>query len=417
MNNNTSTVTTAARELVAKAAEEAASAFEQVEKTARFNQEKVLEAFWAERVSEADLHGSTGYGLSDEGRDKLERVYARVFGAEAALVRPQIVSGTHALKLGLFGVLRPGDHVLFATGAPYDTLEEVVGIRPSPGSLAAFQVSHSMVPLTAAGEIDVDQVVHAILPNTKMVFFQRSRGYADRPALPLAQLAAAWQSIRQARNDVVIAVDNCYGEFVEQREPCDLGADLAMGSLIKNPGGGIAPTGGYVVGRADLIEEAAACLTAPGIGAEVGPTQGFLRLFYQGLFLAPHVVVQALKGSILAARVFEKLGFSVLPKWNEARADLILTVRFNDRERLLAFCEAVQASAPVDAFVRPYGAPMAGYASDVVMAAGAFIQGGSLEMSADAPLREPYIGYFQGGLTYEHVYIALERIATVFLDM
>lgn len=405
-----------AKRLVADAAKTVLPVLQRAEEMALRNQEKVLEAFWAERVAEADLHGSTGYGLDDEGRDKLERIYARVFGAKAALVRPQIVSGTHALKLGLFGALRPGDHVLFATGGPYDTLEEVVGIRATKGSLADWGVTHSIVELTADGQIDLAALRDALQPQTRVVFFQRSRGYADRPAQSIHTLADAFCQVHTWNKNLLVFVDNCYGEFVEGAEPCDVGADLAMGSLIKNPGGGVAPTGGYVVGRADLVEQAAACLTAPGIGAEVGPTQGFLRLFYQGLFLAPHTVGQAVKGAVLASCVFKSLGYDVAPDWQTPRCDLITTIRFANRDRLLAFCRGVQASAPIDSFVRPDGAPMAGYADEVVMAAGAFIQGGSLELSADAPLRDPYIGYFQGGLTYEHVYIALERIAATLLE-
>lgn len=403
--------TEAARTLVADAAREVSKAFERTERVARANQAKVLDAFWTERVSESDLHGTTGYGIGDVGRDKLERVFARVFGSEQALVRPQFVSGTHALKVGLFAIVRPGDEILFATGAPYETLEAVVGIRPTPGSLAEWGVSNTVVPLTADGAVDVSRVLASVHPRTRVVFLQRSRGYADRDALPLEAFTEVIASVRGAHPVVQIVVDNCYGEFVEEQEPCDVGADLVMGSLIKNPGGGIAPTGGYIAGRADLVDAAAAALTAPGVGAEVGPTEGFLRLFYQGLFLAPHTVGQALKGSILAARVFERLGFDVAPHWNETRADLIVRVAFGAKDKLLAFCEAVQASAPVDSFVRPFGAEMAGYANPVVMAAGTFIQGATLEMSADAPLKPPYRAYFQGGLTYEHVYITLERIA------
>lgn len=386
------------------------SVFTRIEEIARLNQRKVLEAFWQSKVSSVDLQGSTGYGLDDHGRDKLERIYAQVFGGESALVRPQVISGTHALKLGLFGVLRPGDHLLFATGSPYDTLEAVVGIRPAPGSLAEWGISHDIVPLQADGQIDIQAVMNLCKPNTRVVMFQRSRGYSDRKALSVDALLTAFEQVRARHPRAIIAVDNCYGEFVESREPSNVGADLVMGSLIKNPGGGIASTGGYIVGNTSLIEQVAAQLTAPGVGAEAGPTHDFLRPFYQGLFLAPHTVSQALKGSVLAACAFAELGFDVSPRWDEQRSDLVLSVSFHQPDRLLSFCQAVQASAPIDSYVVPTAAPMAGYGDDVVMAAGAFVQGGSLELSADAPMRAPYVGYFQGGLTYEHVYVALENI-------
>ncbi|MCL6516552.1 MAG: methionine gamma-lyase family protein [Alicyclobacillus sp.] len=402
--------------LVAACRREVQKRWAEVDELALANQRRVLEALWAEGVGAHDLNGSTGYGYGDEGRDKLERVFARVFGAQAALVRPQVISGTHALRLGLFGVLRPGDHLVFATGTPYDTLESVVGLRPAPGSLAEWGVSHTVVPLTEDGGVDIRRVMDALTPRTRAVFFQRSRGYSDRRALSVGDLEAAFGALRSALGDgLVLMVDNCYGEFVEDREPTHAGADLVMGSLIKNPGGGVAPTGGYVAGRAEYVQRAAEQLTAPGIGLEAGPSLGVLRLFYQGLFLAPHTVAQALKGSILAACVLERLGFEVSPRWQEPRSDLILSARFGDPRALLAFCQAVQSAAPVDAFVRLEAAPMAGYEDQVVMAAGTFIQGGSLELSADGPMRPPYTGYMQGGLTLEHVVIALERIAEAVL--
>lgn len=384
--------------------------FRDVEQIARENQRRVLDAFHLQRVSAADLQGSTGYGLDDMGRDKLERVYASVFGAEAALVRPQIVSGTHALRLGLFGVLRPGMKIVFATGQPYDTLLGVVGIRKTAGSLAEWGVQHLVVPLLPSGAVDVESVLAALDDRTAMVFFQRSRGYADRPALPVQTLARYFQEIRESNPDIVIAVDNCYGEFVERVEPCAVGADLAMGSLIKNPGAGWMTTGGYVVGRAALVEAAAAQLTAPGVAGDYGPTHDFLRPLFQSLFLAPHTVSQAVKGSLLAAYVLEQAGLSVSPRWNSERADLILAVTFGNPDDLLRFCRAVQSTAPIDAYVRPEAGAMPGYEDPVIMAAGTFVQGGSLELSADAPLRPPFIGYLQGGLTYEHVYLAVEQI-------
>ena len=385
-------------------------AFARAERIARHNQRRVLEAFWAEQVSAIDLQGSTGYGLDDLGRDKLERIYARVFGAEAALIRPQIISGTHALRLGLFAVCRPGDQIIFATGEPYDTLQAVVGLRAVPGSLGDWGVSAHVVPLLQDGRIDVESVIASSGPRTRLIMFQRSRGYAERPALSVETLAAAFAEVKRRCPGVLIGVDNCYGEFVEDREPTAIGADLAMGSLIKNPGAGIAPTGGYVVGRADIIEQAASQLYAPGLGGEMGPTHDLLRTFYQALFLAPHVVSQAVKASILAAYVFAELGLRVEPHWEQPRADLIVATEFGSSDRLLAFCRAVQACAPVDSHVRPEAGHMAGYADAVVMAAGTFMQGGSLELSADAPMRPPYIGYLQGGLTYEHAFLAIANI-------
>jgi cystathionine beta-lyase family protein involved in aluminum resistance len=390
---------------------EVAPAFQRVTEIAKINQKKVLEAFWAERVSALDMVGSTGYGLDDEGRDKLERMYARVFGAERALVRPQIISGTHALRLGLFGVCRPGDEIIFATGEPYDTLLGVIGHRKTVGSLAEWNVKSTIVPLSGDGTIDIPAVVNAISSRTKLVMFQRSRGYSLRPSIHLSILKEAFQEIRDVHPNVLIGVDNCYGEFVEPIEPTNIGADLAMGSLIKNPGAGIAPTGGYVVGTEHVIEQVAAQLTAPGVGAEAGPTHDLLRSFYQALFLAPHVVSQAVKGSILASYVFEKLGFPVHPKWQEPRTDLIVSTEFGSKGRLLTFCHAVQQSAPIDSYVVPEAGHMAGYEDDVVMAAGSFVQGGSLDLSADGPMRPPYIGYFQGGLTYEHAFFAILKIA------
>lgn len=398
-------------QVVLEAAEtEIDTVLKRIRRTAIENQKKVLRAFWEERVSATDLQGSTGYGFDDEGRDKLERIYARVFGTEAALVRPQIVSGTHAIRLGLFGILRPGNHLVFATGSPYDTLESVVGIRPTPGSLADWGVNYDIVALAANGRLDIENVVNSLRPETKVVMFQRSRGYSQRPALSVQELQEAFQSLRTIRPDIQLLVDNCYGEFVEEQEPTDVGADLVMGSLIKNPGGGLCPTGGYLAGTKDLIERAAGQLTAPGVGAEVGPTHDLLRNFYQGLYVAPHAVGQALAGSTLAANVFARCGLSCSPQWQDHRSDLILSVQFHSSKDLLGFCRAVQSAAPVDSFVVPQAAPMAGYDDAVVMAAGTFIQGGSLELSADAPLRPPYTVYFQGGLTYEHVRIAVEKI-------
>ncbi|QQE80978.1 methionine gamma-lyase family protein [Alicyclobacillus sp. SO9] len=397
-------------DLVGTAEAEIEPALKRIKKTTLDNQRKVLEAFWSERVSQADFNGTTGYGLDDEGRDKLERIYALVFRAPAALVRQQIVSGTHAIRLGLFGTLRPGNHIVFASGGPYDTLESVVGIRPTPGSLAEWGITYTIVPLTESGSLDVKAIKNAVKPETTVVMFQRSRGYSQRPALTIDELEQAFNNLSAYRPNLLFFVDNCYGEFVETREPVEVGAHLVMGSLIKNPGGGLASTGGYVIGEADLVEKAAAQLTAPGVGAEIGPSQHLLREFYQGLYMAPHTVGEALSGSVLAANVLARCGFKCSPVWDEPRSDLILSVEFDSADNLLLFCRAVQSAAAVDSFVVPQPAPMAGYDDEVVMAAGTFVQGGSLELSADAPLRAPYFGYIQGGLTYEHVRIAVENI-------
>jgi cystathionine beta-lyase family protein involved in aluminum resistance len=399
------------QELMRQCEAQIAPAFVRAEHIAKHNQEKVLRAFWAEKVGTIDLQGTTGYGIDDEGRDKLERIYARVFGTDAALVRPQIISGTHALSLGIFGVCRPGDHLVYATGTPYDTLQAVLGIRETVGSLAEWGITHSVVPLTEAGGLDMTEVLAAVTANTKLVMFQRSRGYANRRALDVGELQAGFATLRKAHPGIVIGVDNCYGEFVQEEEPTAVGADLAMGSLIKNPGAGIAPTGGYIVGKQHLIKRVAAQLTAPGVGAEMGPTHDFLRLFYQSLFLAPHTVLQAVKASILASSVFAALGFRTSPTWDTPRSDLIVATTFESPERLLAFCHAVQTSAPIDSYVRPVAGHMAGYEDEIIMAAGSFVQGGSLDMSADGPMRPPYTGYFQGSLTYEHAYLAITEIA------
>jgi len=381
------------------------------EAVALANQERVLEAFWRHEVAQFDLVGSTGYGLGDAGREKLEAIYADVFGAEAALVRPQIVSGTHAIALALFGCLRPGDRLVVATGVPYDTLHAALGLRPAAGSLAEHGVEVEIVELGEDGGMDLAAIERAVrAPAVRMVLFQRSRGYGNRRSFSIAELEAAFSAVKEARPDVWIAVDNCYGEFVEDREPCHVGADVAMGSLIKNPGAGLCPTGGYVVGRRDIVERVAARLVAPGTAAEYGPTGPYLLTMFQALFLAPHAVLQAVKGSRLMAAALQGLGFRVSPGPEADRTDLILSVELGAPDRLLAFCRAIQSVAPIDAHVRPEPAPMAGYADPVVMAAGTFIQGASLELTADAPLRPPYVAYVQGGLTYEHAVLAVRRV-------
>lgn len=381
-----------------------------LDQIAQRNQERVLEAFWRHRVAQTDLAGSTGYGLSDASRDKFEAMFAEVFGGEAALVRPQIVSGTHAITLGLFGILRPGDEVLFATGIPYDTLHGVIGLRESKGSLQEWGITYQFVELSQNGQLDMDAVCQAVTERTKLVMFQRSRGYAQRPSLTISQLEMAFARLKEKCPHVLIGTDNCYGEFVEDREPSHIGADVVMGSLIKNPGAGIAPTGGYVVGNRGVIDHVAARLVAPGTAAEYGPTGPYLQTFYQALFLAPHTVIQAVKGSRLFAAALDGLGYTVSPSVDDVRTDLILSVELGDAARLMKFCQAIQMVAPIDAHVRLEADAMAGYQDDIVMAAGTFIQGASLELSADAPMRPPYVAYVQGGLTLEHVVVALKRV-------
>lgn len=388
--------------------EEARPIYQKIEKTAFRNQQRVLDAFRRARVSDFHLKGSTGYGYGDQGRETLERVYAEVFGAEKALVRGQIVSGTHALALCFFGILRPGDELLAIQGPPYDTLQAIIGTaKKAPGNLREWGVSYRQVELLPDGTPDWAGIAGAISGRTKMVFLQRSRGYTNRPSLNLQEMKKLISFLKSRKPDVVVCVDNCYGEFVEDAEPPAIGADLAAGSLIKNPGGGLAPGGGYVVGQARWVEMAASRWTAPGIGGEVGPAPEFQRLLFQGLFIAPHVVAEALKGAVFAARFCERLGFAVSPSYREERTDIIQEITLGSREQLLAFCRGIQSASPVDAHVRPEPAPLPGYSDPVIMAAGTFVQGASLELSADAPVKEPYRVYLQGGLTKEHVKLAV----------
>ncbi|MCU6708207.1 methionine gamma-lyase family protein [Paenibacillus sp. J5C_2022] len=381
----------------------ARDAFGKVEKIVEKNQWKVIEAFKRHRVSDYHFSGSTGYGYNDRGREVLDEVYAEVMGAEAALVRPHFASGTHTIGCALFGVLRPGDELLYITGKPYDTLHKVIG-KPGDGtgSLRDWGVSYREVPLLVSGEMDWNAIRLAVNERTKVIGIQRSRGYDWRRSFPIADIAEAVRRVKEMKSDVIVFVDNCYGEFTELQEPTEVGVDLMAGSLIKNPGGGLAETGGYIAGKRQYVEGAAYRLTAPGIGGEVGAMMGTLRSIYQGLFLAPHLVGQAVKGSILAAGMADKLGFETSPRWDEPRTDLIQALRFTGPDHLIAFVQGVQAAAAVDAHVVPEPWDMPGYEHPVIMAAGTFIQGGSLELSADAPIREPYIAYMQGGLTYAH---------------
>ena len=381
--------------------------FAAIDAIAEANQLKVIAAMQKNRVAANHFNLSTGYGYDDEGRDTLERVYADCFGAEAALVRPQITCGTHALALALGANLLPGDELLSPVGGPYDTLEEVIGIRESVGSLKEYGVSYRQVDLFPDGSFDTDKICTAINKKTKLITIQRSKGYATRPSFSVAQIGELIALCKQCKPDVICMVDNCYGEFTELIEPVNVGADLMVGSLIKNPGGGLAPTGGYICGRADLIERCARRLTAPGLGREVGANLGLLTQFYQGFFLAPTVVSSAVKGAVFAANCYEKLGFHVIPGASEVRHDIIQAVELGSREGMIAFCKGIQAAAPVDSYVTPEPAPMPGYDSDVIMAAGAFVQGSSIELSADGPTRPPYAVYFQGGLTWYHAKLGI----------
>ncbi len=376
--------------------------FEEIDRVAEYNQLKVIRAMQECQVSEACLLGTTGYGYNDLGRDTLEEVYAKVFHTEDALVRPQITCGTHALALALMSNLRPGDELLSPVGKPYDTLEEVIGIRPSKGSLAEYGVTYKQVDLLPDGEFDYENIQKAIGPSTKLVTIQRSKGYQTRPTFSVEQIGELIRFIKQIKPDVICMVDNCYGEFVETIEPTDVGADMAVGSLIKNPGGGLAPIGGYIVGKKECVENAAYRLTSPGLGKEVGASLGILKDFYQGLFLAPTVTASALKGAIFAANIFERLGFAVVPGGQESRHDIIQAITFGSPEGVIAFCQGIQAAAPVDSHVVPEPWSMPGYDADVIMAAGAFVSGSSIELSADGPIKPPFAVYFQGGLTWPH---------------
>ena len=376
--------------------------FAELDKTAEYNQLKVIRAMQAHKVSAECFMGTTGYGYNDLGRDTLEEVYATCFHGEAALVRPQITCGTHALALALMSNLRPGDELLSPAGKPYDTLEEVIGIRPSKGSLAEYGVTYRQVDLLPGGAFDYEAIAGAITEKTKLVAIQRSKGYQTRPTFSVAQIGELISFVKKIKPSLICMVDNCYGEFVEQREPLEAGADMIVGSLIKNPGGGLAPIGGYIAGKKECIENAAYRLTSPGLGKEVGASLGVIQSFYQGLFFAPNVVAAALKSAIFAANIYESLGLPVIPDGSESRHDIIQAVTLNSPEALIAFCKGIQAAAPVDSHVTPEPWDMPGYGDKVIMAAGAFIQGSSIELSADGPLRPPYAAYFQGGLTWPH---------------
>lgn len=390
-----------------KIIEELKDRFTKIDKTAEYNQCKVLSAMKKNRVDAACFAASTGYGYNDLGRDKIEKVYADAFHTEAALVRPQIVCGTHALTVALSANLLPGDELLSPVGKPYDTLEEVIGIRESKCSLKEYGVSYKQVDLLPDGSFDYDNIARAISEKTKLVTIQRSKGYQTRPTFSVKQIGELIAFVKKIKPNVIVMVDNCYGEFVEEIEPSDVGADMTVGSLIKNPGGGLAPIGGYICGTKECVDRCAYRLSAPGLGQEVGASLGVMQSFYQGFFLAPTVVAGAEKGAIFAAEVYERLGFKVFPSAKEERHDIIQAVELGSKEGMIAFCKGIQESAPVDSYVTPIPWEMPGYESEVIMAAGAFIQGSSIELSADGPIREPYAVFFQGGLTWYHAKIGI----------
>ena len=390
--------------------------FDEIDACTEWNQLKVIKAMQDAKVSEACLLGTTGYGYGDVGRDTLEQVYANIFHTEDALVRPQITCGTHALALALMSNLRPGDELLSPVGKPYDTLEEVIGIRPSRGSLAEYGITYRQVDLLKDGEFDYDGIRQAVNNRTKLVTIQRSKGYQARPTLSVERIGELIAFIKDIKPDVICMVDNCYGEFVEKTEPSDVGADMVVGSLIKNPGGGLAPIGGYIAGKKECVENAAFRLTSPGLGKEVGASLGVLTSFYQGLFMAPTVTAAALKGAILAANLFERCGFSCVPDAVQDRYDIIQAITFGNPEGVIAFCQAIQAAASVDSFVTPEPWDMPGYDSQVIMAAGAFVSGSSIELSADGPIKPPYSVFFQGGLTWAHAKFGILKAFQSFLD-
>ncbi|MDY6309584.1 MAG: methionine gamma-lyase family protein [Lachnospiraceae bacterium] len=381
--------------------------FREIDEIADFNQLKVIKAMQDAKLSEAHLYGTTGYGYDDIGRDTLEKTYANVFGTEDALVRSQIICGTHALSTALFGNTRPGDEILCPAGKPYDSLEEVIGIRPSLGSLAEYGVTYRQVDLCSDGSFDYDGIRKAINEKTHLVEIQRSKGYDSRNTFSPEEIGTLIRFVKNIKPDVICMVDNCYGEFTRREEPSQYGADMVVGSLIKNPGGGLAPDGGYIAGTRDCVERCAVRLSTPGLGKEVGPSLDTNKLFFEGLFLAPTMTAAAEKGAIFAASVYEHLGFSCHPKASATRYDIIQAITLGSEEAMVAFCQGIQAAAPVDSFVTPYPDDMPGYDSKVIMAAGAFVQGSSMELSADGPIREPYNIYFQGGLTWPHAKLGI----------
>ncbi|MES9683805.1 methionine gamma-lyase family protein [Gottfriedia acidiceleris] len=395
--------------LVADVEKLISEAHKEIDEVIEYNQFKVLQSFRKHKVSDSHFIPTTGYGYDDVGRDTLEEIFADVLGGEAGLVRPQIISGTHAISTALFGVLRPGDELLYITGKPYDTLEEIVGIRGESGngSLKDFGIGYESIELVNDERINYEKVANKMTSNTKVIGIQRSKGYGTRPSYTIEQIKEMIDFVKEIDPNVIVLVDNCYGEFVEKLEPCHVGADLMAGSLIKNPGGGLAKTGGYIVGRKDLVEKCGYRLTSPGIGREAGASLYALQDMYHGFFMAPHITGQALKGALFTAAFLEKLGMNTNPSWDAVRTDLIQSVQFDDKEKMIAFCQAIQAASPINAHFTPTANYMPGYEDDVIMAAGTFIQGASIELTADGPIRAPYVAYVQGGLTYAHVKIAI----------
>ena len=397
-------------ELYKKALNDVEEVFSSYDEIREYNQLKVLKAFQEERISESHFTNSSGYGYDDIGRDSLDKVYARVFNTESALVRPHFVNGTHAIGCALMGNLRTGDTMVCISGAPYDTLHNIIGIsgKENIGSLREYGVNYKQVDLKN-GKFDLDKIKEVLLEDKtiKLVHIQRSTGYGWRNSFLVSELEEVIKFVKEIRNDVIVFVDNCYGEFIDYVEPTDVGADLIAGSLIKNIGGGIAPTGGYIAGKSKYVEQAAYRLTTPGIGGECGSTFGVVRQSYQGLFLAPHIAMEAVKGAVFCSRIMELAGFEVLPKYNEKRSDIIQAIKFGDKDKLIQFCKGIQKGSPIDSFVECEPWAMPGYSDEVIMAAGAFIQGSSIELSADAPIREPYIAYLQGGLTFDHAKIGI----------
>jgi len=382
--------------------------FKDVQKVVEYNQRRVLNAFREEQIGDFHFSSSDGYGYGDSGREGIEAVYANVFGGEDALVRPQIVSGTHAISTTLYSLLRPGDELIYMTGRPYDTLEEIIGLRgDNPGSMKDYNIAYNEVDLLEDGSVNFAQLKSIITDRTKVIGIQRSKGYSDRPSFTITEIKEMVEFVKSINKELIVFVDNCYGEFVETEEPLSVGADIIAGSLIKNPGGGLVRAGGYIVGREDLIEKAANRLTAPGLGKETGATFNMLQEMYQGFFLAPHIVGEALKGAIFTARLLELLNFKTSPHYLDKRTDLIQSVTFGNREQMLTFCQAIQQYSPINSYVQPQPSAMPGYDDQVIMAGGTFIQGSSIELSADGPLKEPFITFIQGGLTYEHVKIAI----------
>lgn len=404
-------------DLYEKALKDVEEEFKRYDEIREFNQLKVLNALQEERISESHFTNSTGYGYGDIGRDSLDKVYARIFNTESALVRPHFVNGTHAIGAALFGNLRPGDTMLSIVGSPYDTLHGIIGIgeQKNIGSLKEYGVNYKQIDLDN-GKVNLKEVEAALKEDNsiKIVHIQRSTGYGWRNSLLVSEISEIIKFVKNIREDVICFVDNCYGEFIDTLEPTDVGADLVAGSLIKNIGGGIAPTGGYIAGKEEYVTQASYRLTIPGIGGECGSTFGVMRTLFQGLFLAPHIAMEAVKGAIFCSRIMELAGFEVLPKFNEKRSDIIQAIKFNDKEKLINFCKGIQLGSPIDSFVQCEPWNMPGYEDQVIMAAGAFIQGSSIELSADAPIREPYIAYLQGGLTFDHaktgILIALNKI-------